>query len=95
MSKINCNKYLGLALGLITVISALQADAVGTAVQVDMVDNLAATVKGLINGPGAYVVDGIILGGAGYGSAIMRSPAPIIFGLISTGLFHIAVKLIG
>ena len=60
----------------------------------DMVEKLGDTAKSLISGKAALVIDAIIIGAAGFGAATLRSPAPIIFGLISVGLFHVAVKWI-
>ena len=66
----------------------------GTAVDVDVVDNLGATVKALLEGNGALVVDGLILSAAAYGTAVTKSPAPIVCGIISCGIFHLALKIL-
>lgn len=61
---------------------------------VDMVAKLGDTAKELLTGKAALIIDAIIIGVSGFGAATLRSPAPIIFGLISVGLFHVAVKWI-
>lgn len=66
----------------------------GTAVTVPMIDNLGATMKGLLNGQGALVVDGIIVVTGAYGSSLTKTPAPVIGALVAIALFHIAIKLI-
>jgi len=92
-------KYFKLAMsvgaGIACIGIVTYANAAGKAVHVDVVDNLAATFKEAINGPASYLVDVMIIAGAGWGAAIMRSPAPLIFGLISCGIFHVAIKLLG
>jgi hypothetical protein len=60
----------------------------------DMVEKLGDTAKTLLTGKGALIIDAIIIGASGFGAATLRSPAPIIFGLISVGLFHVAIKWI-
>ena len=60
----------------------------------DMVAKLGDTAKELLTGKAALIIDAIIIGASGFGAATMRSPAPIIFGLISVGLFHVAIKWI-
>ena len=64
------------------------------AADVDKIAKLGDTAKELLKGNGALVIDAIIIGASGFGAATLRSPAPIIFGLISVGLFHVAVKWI-
>lgn len=68
------------------------AQTPGTAIDVAVINNLSATTKSLLTGNGALIIDGIILAGSAYGTAITRSPGPIVFGVISCILFHIAVK---
>ena len=60
----------------------------------DMIEALGTTAKDLLNGKAALIIDAIIIGASGFGAATMRSPAPVIFGLISVGLFHVAIKWI-
>lgn len=64
----------------------------GKAIDLVVVDNLGATVKSLLSGNGALIIDGIILAGSAYGTAQTRSPAPLVFGVISCAIFHLSVK---
>lgn len=73
---------------------ALTAYQAFGAEEADMVEKLGDTAKDLLKGKAALVIDAIIIGASGFGAATMRSPAPVIFGLISVGLFHVAVKWI-
>ncbi len=66
----------------------------GTATDIDVVDNLGATVKALLAGNGGLVIDGLILSAAAYGTAVTKSPAPIVCGIISCGIFHLALKVL-
>ena len=73
---------------------AVQAFAAGgTAVAIPMMDNLAATIKESLDGKISLVVDGVVLIVSAYASAIMKTPAPLIFGIISCVIFHGAIKL--
>jgi len=72
---------------------AFAAGTPGKAVDIEMVNDLAATVKDLLNGNVALVVDGIILAVSAYAAAIMRTPTPLIFGIMSCVIFHTAIKL--
>jgi len=63
-------------------------------VDVEMVNKLSATVKKLLNGKISLVVDGIIIVISAYAAAVMRTPAPLIFGIISCALFHMALKIL-
>lgn len=62
-----------------------------TPIAIPVIDNIGVTAKALLKGNGALIIDTIILAGAGYGSAISRNPAPIIFGIISCAIFHLAI----
>jgi hypothetical protein len=67
----------------------------GTAgTDIDVINNLGTTVKSLLENKGALVIDGIILAAAAYGTAVTKSPAPMVCGIVSCAVFHIAVKLI-
>ena len=70
------------------------ANAAGTAVQLDFVDNLQATVKELMAGAGSFVIDAMILAGGGYATARTSTPAPIILAILSVFIFEICIKLI-
>jgi len=70
------------------------ASAAGTAVQLDFVDNLQATVKELMQGAGSFVIDAMILAGGGYATARTSTPAPIILAILSVFIFEICIKLI-
>ena len=69
-------------------------DTATTGTSKDMIEALGTTAKDLLNGKAALIIDAIIIGASGFGAATMRSPAPVIFGLISVGLFHVAIKWI-
>jgi hypothetical protein len=73
---------------------ASDAHAVGTAVKLDFVDNLEATVKELMQGAGSFVIDAMILAGGGYATARTSTPAPIILAILSVFIFEICIKLI-
>ena len=81
-------------LAILVVGFATHAFAAGAAVDVDMVDKLSATVKILLNGKISLVVDGIIIVISAYAAAVMRTSAPLIFGIISCALFHTALKIL-
>ena len=66
----------------------------GTAVQLDFLDNLGATVKEAMKGAGSLVIDAIIIAGGGVASARASSPVPVLFALGSAGLFELFVKLL-
>ncbi len=70
------------------------ASTAGNAVNVEVIDKLGTTVKSLLEGKGGLVIDGIILSAAAYGTAVTKSPAPIVCGIVSCAVFHIAIKLI-
>jgi hypothetical protein len=76
------------------IVMVSEANAAGTAVQLDFVDNLTATVKEYMQGAASLVIDAIILAGGGWGSAKVSTPAPLIFAIISVLVFEICVKLI-
>ena len=70
------------------------AYAAGTAVQLDFLDNLGATVVSAMKGAGNLVIDAIIIAGGGFASARVSSPVPVLFSLGSAGLFELFVKLL-
>ena len=70
------------------------AHGAGTAVQLDFMDNLGATVIDAMKGAGSLVIDAIIIAGGGFASARASSPTPIFFALGSAGLFELFVKLL-
>jgi hypothetical protein len=73
---------------------ASDANAAGTAVRLDFVDNLQATVKELMAGAGSFVIDAMILAGGGWATARTSTPAPIILAILSVFIFEICIKLI-
>lgn len=87
-------KYIHVAATLGATNLVFAADTAGTAQDIAMINNLGATVKQLLEGQGALVIDGIILAAAAYGTAVTKSPAPIVCGIVSCGVFHVATKLI-
>ena len=68
--------------------------AAGTAVQLDFLDNLGATVVSAMKGAGSLIIDAIIIAGGGFASARASSPVPVLFALGSAGLFELFVKLL-
>lgn len=74
--------------------AAQSGSSSGTAVDVAMVNNLGATVKAMLQGNGAVVVDSFILIAAAYAAIMSRSPAPMIFGILTCGAFHIGINLL-
>ena len=96
LEKLSISKILPIfmrAASAIVMISDANA-AGGTAVQLDFVDNLTATVKEYMQGAASLVIDAIILAGGGWASAKVSTPAPLIFAIISVMVFEICVKLI-
>ena len=93
IQKLKNLPYLVMA-SLATGAASAQGAAKGSAVDVAVINNLGATVKAMLEGQGALVIDGIILAAAAYGTAVTKSPAPIVCGIVSCGVFHIATKLI-
>lgn len=65
----------------------------GKAIEVEMVKNLGATAKAMLKGEGAFVIDAFILAGAAYAAIMAKSPAPMVFGIVTCGVFHIGVNL--
>ena len=84
--------YVVAALAISTI--GFDAFAAGGAVQIEQIDRLADTVKALLNGKASLIIDGIIIGISGYTAATQRSPAPIIYGLISCAIYHAALKIL-
>lgn len=66
----------------------------GSAVEIDMVNNLSATVKNLLTGRGALIIDGIIFSSFAMGAAYTRTPSLLFAGLLSTALWHLGIHLI-
>lgn len=78
----------------ITLAEEALAASGGTAIEVTMVKNLGATAKSLLQGDGAYIIDGLILAAGAYTCAMAKSPAPMVFAIISCGVFHLGVNLL-
>ena len=95
VEKFSTSKVLPICMiAAAAIVMVSEANAAGTAVQLDFVDNLTATVKEYMQGAASLVIDAIILAGGGWGSAKVSTPAPLIFAIISVLVFEICVKLI-
>ena len=68
--------------------------AAGTAVQLDFLDNLGATIKEMLKGTGTLVIDAMMLVGGGWGAARMGSPAPLISALVGVIMFEVITRLL-
>jgi hypothetical protein len=93
-NKFANNALTACMLTVLAVAITSDASAAGTAVQLDFVDNLQATVKELMQGAGSFVIDAIILMGGGWATARTSTPAPIILAILSVFIFEICIKLI-
>jgi hypothetical protein len=75
-------------------IMSIDANAAGTAVSVDVIDNASETMREYMKGGVGLVIDGMILVGGGWGSVKASTPAPLIFSIISVICFEVLVKII-
>lgn len=81
-----------LSIAAVTLASQFALGADPKAIDIPMITNIGLTAKALLDGSGAIIIDAIILAGAAYGTAQTRSPAPLIFGIVSCCIFHLAIK---
>ena len=82
-----------LFLSALFTVNAIANQQSGKQIEIAPLENLHNAVKTMMEGKVPLIIDSVILVGAAYASASMRTPAPIIGGAVSCVLFHALIKV--